>query len=36
MISSALDCGCKYLLTEDLGNGQIIENRLTILNVLRQ
>jgi predicted nucleic acid-binding protein len=36
MISSALDCYCKYLLTEDLADGQIIENRLTILNVFRQ
>jgi predicted nucleic acid-binding protein len=36
MISSALDCYCKYLLTEDLADGQIIENRLMILNVFRQ
>jgi predicted nucleic acid-binding protein len=34
MISSALEYNCKYLLTEDLANEQIIENRLVILNAL--
>jgi hypothetical protein len=30
MIVSALNSNCDYLLTEDMADGQIIENRLTI------
>jgi predicted nucleic acid-binding protein len=33
MIVSALDSNCDYLLTEDLADGQIIENKLTIVNI---
>jgi predicted nucleic acid-binding protein len=33
MIVSALNSGCAYLLTEDLADGQIIENKLTIVNI---
>jgi predicted nucleic acid-binding protein len=32
MIVSALNANCDYLLTEDLTDGQIIENKLTINN----
>jgi predicted nucleic acid-binding protein len=33
MIVSALKANCDYLLTEDLADGQIIENKLTIVNI---
>jgi predicted nucleic acid-binding protein len=33
MIVSALNANCDYLLTEDLADGQIIENKLTIINI---
>jgi len=33
MISSALERGCKYLISEDMADGQIIEGLLTIKNV---
>jgi predicted nucleic acid-binding protein len=33
MIVSALNSGCTYLLTEDLADGQIVENKLTIINI---
>ncbi|GHT38288.1 twitching motility protein PilT [Bacteroidia bacterium] len=33
MLSSALVYDCKYLLSEDLKDGQIIENSLTIVNI---
>jgi predicted nucleic acid-binding protein len=33
MIVSALNSNCDYLLTEDLADGQIIENKLTIVNI---
>jgi predicted nucleic acid-binding protein len=33
MIASALISGCKYLLTEDMADGQTIDNRLTIVNI---
>jgi len=32
IISSALQIGCNILFTEDMQNGQIIENQLTIIN----
>ncbi|MDR1979346.1 MAG: PIN domain-containing protein [Synergistaceae bacterium] len=35
MISSALICGCEILLTEDLTDGQTIEERLTVKNIYR-
>ena len=33
MISSALERGCKYLISEDMADGQVIEGTLTIKNV---
>jgi predicted nucleic acid-binding protein len=33
MIVSALNSDCDYLLTEDLADGQIIGNKLTIANI---
>jgi predicted nucleic acid-binding protein len=32
MIASALECGCDYLFSEDLQNGQVIDG-LTIVNI---
>jgi predicted nucleic acid-binding protein len=33
MIVSALNSNCDYLLTEDLADWQMIENKLTIVNI---
>jgi predicted nucleic acid-binding protein len=33
MIVSALNSGCDYLLTEDMADGQMIENKLKIVNI---
>ena len=33
MIASALSSDCKFLITEDLADGQIIDNKLTIMNI---
>jgi len=33
MISSALESDCKYLLSEDLADGQVIDGSLTIKNI---
>jgi predicted nucleic acid-binding protein len=33
MLASALDSDCKYLITEDLADGQIINNKLIIVNI---
>jgi predicted nucleic acid-binding protein len=33
MIASALNSDCKYLITEDMAAGQIIDNKLTIRNI---
>jgi predicted nucleic acid-binding protein len=35
IISAALSCNCKTLYTEDMQDGQIIENSLTIINPLK-
>lgn len=35
MIASALESGCQYLLSEDMADSQIIENKLTIKNVFK-
>jgi predicted nucleic acid-binding protein len=35
IISSALERDCKYLVTEDLHDGQIIENTLHVLNIFK-
>jgi len=32
IIASALECDCRYLFSEDMNDGQIINDRLTILN----
>jgi predicted nucleic acid-binding protein len=32
MLASALENDCKYIITEDMQHGHIIENELTILN----
>jgi len=32
IIASALEADCKYLFTEDMQNGQIVENTLKIVN----
>ena len=34
IIASALDSNCRYLFSEDMADGQIIEGSLTIKNVL--
>ena len=36
MIASALNSDCKYLLTEDMTDGQIIDDGLTIVNIYAQ
>ncbi|MDR2481255.1 MAG: PIN domain-containing protein [Spirochaetaceae bacterium] len=36
MIVSALNSGCKYLLTEDMNDGQLIDEKLTIVNIYAQ
>ncbi|MDR1298272.1 MAG: PIN domain-containing protein [Deltaproteobacteria bacterium] len=36
MIASALETDCKYLLSEDLADGQEIEGRLTIKNIFKK
>ena len=33
IVASALNGGCEYLLTEDLADGQVIEDTLTIKNI---
>ena len=33
IIASALESDCSYLLSEDMADGQIIENQLTIANI---
>ena len=33
MIASALCFDCKYFITEDLVDGQVIDNKLTIVNI---
>jgi predicted nucleic acid-binding protein len=36
MLVSALNSDCKYFITEDMSDGQIIENRLTIVNIFSE
>jgi predicted nucleic acid-binding protein len=36
MLVSALNSDCKYFLTEDMADGQIIDNRLTIVNIFTE
>jgi predicted nucleic acid-binding protein len=33
MLASALNNDCKYFITEDMADGQIIDNKLTIVNI---
>ena len=33
MLASALNSDCKYFITEDMADGQIINNKLTIVNI---
>jgi predicted nucleic acid-binding protein len=33
MLASALNSGCKYMLSEDLADGHIIEGNLKIVNI---
>ena len=33
MLASALSAGCRYLLSEDMADTQVIEDKLTILNI---
>jgi predicted nucleic acid-binding protein len=33
MLASALNSDCKYFITEDMSDGQIIDGKLTILNI---
>ncbi len=35
IVSSALESGCKYLITEDLNDGQIIDGTLKIVNIFK-
>jgi predicted nucleic acid-binding protein len=35
IVASALEGNCQYLLSEDMANGQVIEGRLTVRNILR-
>jgi len=36
IIASAMESGCKYLLSEDMANGQIIDDSLTIKNIFAE
>jgi len=36
IITSALESDCKYLLTEDMADGQIVDKSLTIRNIFRE
>jgi predicted nucleic acid-binding protein len=36
MIVSALKSDCKYFISEDMNDGQIIENKLTIKDAYRE
>jgi len=33
IVASALENGCSYLFSEDMSDGQMIENRLEIVNI---
>jgi predicted nucleic acid-binding protein len=35
MIAAALESNCKYLISEDMQDGLIIENKLTIINIYK-
>jgi predicted nucleic acid-binding protein len=36
IITSALNSNCKYLFTEDLADGKIIDDKLTIINIYKE
>lgn len=33
MLASALECGCQYILSEDMSDRQLIEGSLTVMNI---
>ena len=35
IIASAIESGCQFLFTEDMADGQVIENKLTIRNIFK-
>jgi predicted nucleic acid-binding protein len=35
MVAAALEANCKYLITEDMQDGLIIENKLQIVNIYK-
>jgi predicted nucleic acid-binding protein len=35
MLASALNCNCKYILTEDMADKQIVNDTLKIMNIFR-
>ena len=36
IIASALNSNCEFLITEDMADGQIVENKLTIVNIFSE
>ncbi|MCL2020363.1 MAG: PIN domain-containing protein [Oscillospiraceae bacterium] len=36
MLSSAIDCECKYIFSEDMADGQIIDDKLEIVNIFER
>jgi predicted nucleic acid-binding protein len=36
MVASAIESGCEYLLSEDMADGQIIEETLTVKNIFSE
>jgi predicted nucleic acid-binding protein len=36
MLASAIDADCKYFITEDMADGQIINNKITIVNIFSE
>jgi len=35
IIASAIESGCKYLLSEDFSDGQIIDKKVTVINIFK-
>ena len=36
IIAAALNSNCEFLITEDMADGQIVENKLTIVNIFSE
>jgi predicted nucleic acid-binding protein len=36
MLASAIDSDCRYFITEDMADGQIINNKITIVNIFSE